>query len=184
MTPDPAIVVDLRKLFLAGATPSRLIRFIASHHAGDANWPRYVSTYFWAAFSVVIPRVESKLQNDHFETADFSHYNEDELHEIVVRAKEWHTNSTPEEDSLPAWFENLEVQDDFTTATAMHPEVHPSLVDCWPSMDEKARKFVRQSMINAQAYYERMRIIAKLAEQLQHQVIDLENRANCTVSAE
>jgi hypothetical protein len=182
MTPDPAIVADLRRLFLAGATPSRLIRLIASRHASDADWPRYVYSYFWAAFSIVFARIEHQAHNTFLDATDMSRFNEEELHDIVASAKEWLIDST-EDDTLPAWFDSVDVHDDFAVAENINPETHPSLVDSWPLMDEKARQFIRQSMINSQGYYERMRILAKLAERLQCQVINLENRMNTVVSS-
>jgi hypothetical protein len=43
-------------------------------------------------------------------------------------------------------------------------------------MTPRAKAFVRQSMVNAQGYYERMRVLALLAERLQEQIIELERQ--------
>ncbi len=66
--------------------------------------------------------------------------------------------------------------DDLKINDEIRPESHPALTDSWESMTPRAKAFVRQSMVNAQGYYERMRVLALLAERLQEQIIELERQ--------
>jgi hypothetical protein len=46
MRPDPLVVEELRKLFIAGATPSRLIKHIVARHAHEEKLYTLIQVYF------------------------------------------------------------------------------------------------------------------------------------------
>jgi hypothetical protein len=169
-------VIRLRELFAAGAAPSRLIGYIAERHSGDENWHRYVEAYFSSAFSVVIlDRIwENRSGNFSIEDKTASYLNTVVLQEIVERAHLWRHTIAGE-----AWFDGLDVSSsELKLIDSIKPEIHPSLSESWAAMSGKSRFFVRQAMINSQSYYEKTMILARLAENLQRQVAELERQVN------
>jgi hypothetical protein len=175
MPVDPQIVAELRAMFLNGSTPSRLVRYIASRHEGDPDWPTYVESYFTEAFSVT-------LLMDHYPTPveldgiDISDLDGDLLRDMVGRQAAWRESVSHPAGS--AWCDGLSVSpDDLTMNQQIRPESHPALTDSWASMTPRAREFVRQAMVNSQGYYERMQVLVRLVERLQEQINELERQS-------
>ena len=156
MTVDPQLVAELRRMFLEGATPSRLAR-----HVGDLECPDRVPAYFQEAFRVAV--LGSEL---HAELADA-----ELLRDMVGRNHLWRQP----DDLEPVWWDGLTVSpDDLRMVEAIHPEAHPALKDVWPSLPARAQGAIRQAMVNAQAYHERTQVLTRLVERLQEQVVRLE----------
>jgi hypothetical protein len=92
---------------------------------------------------------------------------------MVGRASVW--RAAPTETLEPTWFDGLAVSpDDLAIIDGIRPESLPALADTWAALPPRAQAAVRQAMVNAQAYYERMKVLARLVERLQQQVIELE----------
>jgi hypothetical protein len=97
---DPQIVAQLRAMFLDGATPSRLIRHIATRLEGDPTWPTYVEPYFTEAFSVTTFVMDDIPQAD-LDRTDLSELNVDILRDMVGRKTDW--RQAIREVSGPVW---------------------------------------------------------------------------------
>ena len=175
MQVDPQIVAELRAMFLNGATPSRLVRYIVSRHEGDQDWATYVESYFTEAFSVTLlmDRYPTPVDLDQIDLSDLDG---EILRDMVGRQVAWRESVSHPSGS--AWCDGLSVSsDDLTMNQKIRPESHPALTDSWASMTPRAREFVRQAMVNAQGYYERMQVFARLAERLQEQINELERQS-------
>lgn len=180
MTPNPLVVTTLRKMFAAGATPSRLIRYIADYHSSDPRWPQYVKNYFSSAFSIVLLDMENQSPDARLSEKKTSHLNTHVLHELVGRAHLWQGISASDR----VWFDGLAVSpDELTLIDQIKPELHPSLSGSWLLMTQEARDFVRRAMVNSQSYYEKTQILARLVEQLQQQLDDLERQPKTSRTA-
>jgi hypothetical protein len=170
---DPQVVAELRALFLDGATPSRLVRHIATRHEGDPSWPSHVEPYFAEAFAVTTFVMADRPPEADLDRHNLSELDVDILRDMVGRQAGW--RHTVAHAPGAAWCDDLSVStDDLRMGDQVRPESHPALADSWASMSPRAREFVRQAMVNAQGYYERMHVLVRLAERLQEQVIDLE----------
>jgi hypothetical protein len=173
MRVDPRIVTELREMFLNGATPSRLVRHIAVRHEGDQDWPTYVEPYFAEAFSVTTFAMVGHSAEVDLDRTDLSGIDVDLLRDMVGRKAAWRESA--DHISASAWCDGLTVSpDDLAMNDKIRPESHPALTDSWESMKPRAREFVRQAMVNAQGYYERMEVFVRLSEQLQKRIIELE----------
>jgi len=178
MTLDPHVIATLRKMFAEGATPSRLIQYIADYYGDAPEWTRYVQHYFWAAFSVVVLDMENQPADWQPDVRNSMRLNTDVLHEMVGRVHHWREQVRPMDAAGQIWFDELTIApDELSLVDNIKPELHPHLCNSWLAMKQPARDCVRQALVNAQAYYEKTQILARLVEQLQQQVIDLERQA-------
>lgn len=175
MPVDALIVTELRELFLNGATPSRLIRHIASRHEGESSWTQLVEPYFHQAFDVSTFFMEGRPQEVDLDSLDFDSLNKELLRDMVGRSAQW--KSAVDDESN--WSEGLAVAtDDRRMIEALRPESHSALADSWPNLPPRVRDFIRQSMVNAQGYYEQVQVLSKLIERLQAQVLELEQQGD------
>jgi len=175
MQADPQIVAELRTMFLNGATPSRLVRHIAARHEGD-DWPAYVDAYFAESFSVTTFATNGHTLNVDLDRIESFEFDVDILRDMVGRIGVW--RASVDDAPAPAWCDGFSVSsDDLKMNDKTRPESHPALADSWASMTPRAREFVRQAMVNAQGYYERMQVLGRLVERLQEQVIEFERQS-------
>jgi hypothetical protein len=112
MIPDDDVVARLRELFIAGATPSRLIEYIARHHAGDPNWPRYVQPYFATAFSVALLEWENRSPELPIDERMAAYLDTTVLHEMVGRAHLWRQMVITPANGEEAWLDWLKISPD------------------------------------------------------------------------
>ena len=94
---------------------------------------------------------------------------------MVGRSGRWRESV----DSAPgsAWCDELAVSpDDLKMHDGVRPESHPALADIWNALPPRAQDFLRRTMVNAQGYYERAQVLARLVERLQEQVVELERQ--------
>jgi hypothetical protein len=178
MRTDPAIVAELRKQFVDGATPSRLIQYILEQHPTDCKGDKYrlIQGYFEEAFR--IPLVRNLRRDDSYssESLQYAFLNESLLHEMIVNEPQW--NPTPKSNQVcsSTWLEPL-------TATAEeellnHARSTPprELADSWNDLGQSERAYILRLIANLTLVHERSTILARLAERLQQKVVDLEKR--------
>lgn len=163
MTTDPRVVAELRELFVAGATPSRLIRHIATRH-DEPCWPDLVPHYFAEAFAVAV------LAADGWP----SDLDRELLRDMVGRSHLWRTPEDAESD--PAWWDGMRPVSgsERELLDRLRPETEPALREVWDSLPERTRSHIRRTAVNAAAYHEYAAVLARLVERLQEQVIRLE----------
>lgn len=163
---DPNFITELRVMFLNGASPTHLIHHVAARYSGEPMWAFYTEEYFSQAFQIgmlVPPRIYAESVDRNL------------LRDMVGRCPLWRDSVAHLVPLGSAWCDGLTVAiDDLPMAEAIHPEAHPALADLWPTLPERAQLAIRQSMVNAQACYERMQVFVRLAGRLQERVAELE----------
>lgn len=169
MQTDPVLVGELRTLFKSGATPSALIRVIAERHAGESQLDRVVRAYFREAFAVPMLRVTREHVEHIVQGGDGAWLNSRVVHQMVAARVEWDAPA----DGAPraaCWLDGLTAADesatlrDFETRTAAEPPAW------WDKLDEAGQRDIARTAANAQSLYERVQVLAALAERLQQQL--------------
>lgn len=175
MNLDLSVVEQLRLMFLTGATPFRLVCFIAEHHAEDPKWPRYVQQYFWEAFFVTFLALENYPHDKKLRAEDFSSRNVAIIHDIIRQIPRWRDNDDPESAELSSWCDELEIpMEELEMVEQLAPESHPSLSASWPNLNSPVQDFIRQTMTNSRIHYEQVQFLKSLITTLQKQIIELE----------
>jgi hypothetical protein len=124
---------------------------------------------------------ENKSPDLDLDETDLSFLNTDVLHDIIRRVPFWRTAAVPPLSVHRAWCDGMTMApDELELIDGIRPESHPALAESWPSMDVRAREFVRQAMVNAQVCHERVQILSCLVEALQKQVNEPEQSVDHT----
>lgn len=177
MPADPQVVAELRSLFKDGATPSRLIRHIVDRHPGEERLHFLVQDYFREAFAVGLVRI-SKRALDEPDSADLplAFLNIHLTHEMVGTRPKWDRDDSSPANGRPSWLAPLSATDEAALIEQTQPVTLPELAGCWDRLDPIAQAYVRRVLGNADALYERVQILARLAERLQQKVLELEDQ--------
>jgi hypothetical protein len=168
------LITDLRQMFRNGATPSRLIQHLVCHHDGKENWFDFVQTCFREAFSVSFVRIPDQIERVDFNDLSLAHLNKDLVHEMIQTRHLWDTDQGGQQGCHSPWLDSLTAQDDVERFRQLHPGTNPILAKSWPHLEPKAQKHVQMRLANADSYYERVLILARLAERLQQRIVELE----------
>ena len=169
MQPDPEFVAELRTIFKGGATPSALIRVIAERYTGETQIDRVVRAYFREAFGVPMLRVLREHVEHIVQGGDGAWLNSRVVHQMVAARVEWDAPA----DGAPraaCWMDGLTATDEaamlreFESRTAAEPPAW------WDKLDESSRRDITRTAANAQSLYERVQVLAALAERLQQQL--------------
>jgi hypothetical protein len=165
--PDPQVILELRSLFLHGATPSRLIQHIAVRHAAEGNLYFLVQSYFRAAFSTPVLRVSPDVLLQDPQGLELAFLNVHLIHDMILRRPEWAVTDQPDGETT-SWIDGLKASNDAALIDQANPEKVPELAKSWGLLDEDAKRYIRRVFGNAQALQEHVLILARLTEQLQH----------------
>jgi len=168
MSPDPRVIAELRALFKAGATPSRLVRHVVAEHGNGPDTDRLVRAYFREAFGVPMFRASASLLTLPPEQLAFSGVTARCVHEMVEHRAEWDAD-----DTTSSWLDALTATDAGVSFDRVSPERTPELAGVWDQLDESTRNLLRRLFSSNQNLGEQVAILARLAEQLQQQVIAL-----------
>jgi hypothetical protein len=173
MSTRPEVVNELRWLFKGGATPSRLIRHIVERHEGERSYHALIQEYFLEAFGIPIVRGLNPI--DDYQHADlrYAFLNEWLVHEMIQRRKEWDTELT-ETSEAGAWLDSLAAGDDKQRFREVQSVNLPDLDVCWPRLAPEERDYIHRSLASARGLYESVKILSRLAECLQQQLIELQ----------
>jgi hypothetical protein len=172
---NPQLIADLRQMFRNGATPSRLIQHLVLHHHGKDNWFDFVQASFREAFSVPFVRIPDQLEQVHFHDLSLAHLNKGLVHEMIQTRHLWDTDQGNHAGCHSTWLDSLTAQDDVERFQQLYPAADPLLAKSWSYLDPKAQKQIQMRLANADSYYERVLILARLAERLQQRILELEN---------
>jgi hypothetical protein len=166
---DPQVVQESRTLFLAGTTPSRLIKYIISRHATEEKLYSLIQFYFREAFLTPLLRASSELMLNDSQGMSLAFLNENLVHQMLLNRQEWDTEHSPDSHGTN-WFDGLHPRSDADLINNVKPELIPELSKSWGLMDEEAKRYIQRAFGNAQALHERVVLLSRLAEQLQQQV--------------
>jgi hypothetical protein len=182
--PDPTVINELRALFKAGATPSRLMRhIIANREPQILPWTdKLIRAYFREAFRIPMFRLSAGLLADGPEGLVVAHINRNVIHQMIVNRSEWDKESA-DSPASSTWMDSLTATDESQMVEHSHPESWKELSNVWGQLDDSAKKCIKRLIGNSQTLYEKVEILATLSEQLQQQVIALENEVNSSVGA-
>ena len=175
MTPEPDVIAELRGLFKAGATPSRLMRHILEHHGPDQTTDRLIRAYFREAFCVPMFRASVSLLTPGLEGLPIAGVNGSVIHRMVQMRGEWDHNPKDNGHPTPSWMGSLVATDEGKMIEQSDPESSPELSGAWKSLDPSTQQYIKRLMGNSQTLYEKVIILSTLVEQLQQQVIALES---------
>jgi hypothetical protein len=145
MPPDPRVIAELRALFKAGATPSRLVRHVVAEHGTGPDTDWLVRAYFREGFGVPMFRASASLLTLPPEQLAFAGVTPRTLHQMVECRGEWDTEGG----------------------------VGPSWLDTLPVAQPAGREETPETA-TARHLYEERAILSRLVEQLQQQVTALE----------
>jgi hypothetical protein len=174
MPTDPHVVDALRAMFNDGATPSQLIRFIISRHQNDSDWHHLIQRYFRLAFLVPVVRIMN--DPDRWEQADLSHWdlNIHLLHRMVENRPIWNQHAANTEANQQSWLDSLVATDEAELIRQAQPPAE--LAGSWPELAPAVKEYVGRITGNVHALYERVLILARLAERLQQQVAEAQSQ--------
>ena len=182
--PDPIVINEMRALFKAGATPTRLMRHILAHHEPQIlPWTdKLIRAYFREAFRIPMFRLSAGLLAEGQKGLIIAHINRNVIHQMIVNGSEWDKENA-NAPTGSSWMDSLTATDESQMVEQSHPELWKELGGSWDKLDDSARKCIKRLIGNFQTQNEKVEILATLAEQLQQQVIALENEASSSVGA-
>lgn len=170
MKPKPEVVEGLRELFIKGATYSGLLRYILNHHGGEV--PRQLVYSYWhvafssALFQPIKKEVGCKANDEYY-----SQLTSRLIPEIIRNGETWITDAESE-----TWWNDLEM-DSSPVCESEKPTWMST--ESWDSLTDAERQQLAQTIQNGEIQYQQKRLLARLAEQLQRQLSELE-AANST----
>lgn len=171
MKTDRQLVEDIRRMFLDGATPSRLVRYVVANapiRDDDIRLRRLVQDYFSEAFGIFLRRIplsDSDLRND-FSSAGL---NQLPLHRIVQNKSDWLNNR-----QAGSWLDDLEVTESNEWSDSVDLSSETELAGVLDHLDDSATKAIKRWISNINFLYEQVQILAALAERLQEKIDQLE----------
>jgi hypothetical protein len=174
---DPLVIAELRALFKSGATPSRLMRHIVAHHGSQPipEIDRLIRAYFREGFGIPMFRASADILAMEQEDLRIADYSANVIHRMVETKSEWDKNITANGHLTTSWIDSLSASNESLLLEQSHPELTIELSGVWSSLDENAKEFIKRLLGNSRVLYEKVALLATLAEQLQQQVIALEN---------
>jgi hypothetical protein len=164
------LVKELRRLFLDGATPSRLMQHIAKHHPDDPRLRHVIADYFSEAFDIPLLR-NVVSDEDYSPNKRHGHFNRDVVPEIIQRIGGWNKANLE-----GTWLEGLSIKSLGEETERLKSAHFEELDRVWETLNDKERFYIirKSALINNE--WEAMKILAALAERLQAKIDELEDR--------
>jgi hypothetical protein len=173
MTVNPLVVEELRALFKAGATPSRLIEHLVTRHGGEPNEHALIQEYFREAFGVAIVRGLRPFDDYRHEDLRYAFLNQDLLHEMIEKQASWNPGRTTDNSGERSWLDSLTATDPTEQVRKAEATGMPELADVWNSLKPAERSVINRIIAGFNTRAEMATILARLAERLQQQVREL-----------
>ncbi len=169
-----SVIQELRSMFKAGASPSRLIQHIVNRHPHEGNWHGLIQDYFREAFGVSIVRGLTPSENYADIDLRYAYLNEDVLHEMVQMRSSW-DQELNQEGVLPCWIDTLvatSATDRLREGKRLGPP--PDFSEGWEKLSESDRAGIIRVNSSYKGRTELVHILARLVERLQQQIVTLE----------
>jgi hypothetical protein len=173
MEVNEALVQELRRMLLDGATPSRLLqRLLEDPSTEGVLAPGLVDSYFSAAFgNKVYPLTAA--QGEVFSSLHFAYLNGDALHKILEDLSEWRRSV---EVADTTWCDDIEAVDIRLKLREFDAKKDPYLAGSWDQLDDKAQSHIRHCMAALAVAQEQVHILRMLSERLQQKLFRLEQQ--------
>jgi hypothetical protein len=173
MQTDPLLVDELRAHFKAGATPSALVRLIAERYPNEPAPDQLVRAYFREAFGVPMLRIGPDQVAQVAQGEGLPALNDSTLHRMVAMRSEW--DKAPSAENAMCWLDSAAATEEAEMLRNVETELPLSSLAWWERLDDDGKRFVARSVANGRSLYERVQVLAALAEQLQQQVLALQS---------
>ncbi|MCI0459148.1 MAG: hypothetical protein L0Z62_19500 [Gemmataceae bacterium] len=177
----PQVVAELRALFREGNTPSRLIKHIVACHPGEQHLFSLIQQYFREAFAVPLVRVTNRPEDYASDDLRFAHLNVHLIHQIIQHRHEWDTPAEPGPGGEPGWLDALVATDEVELIQQAEPANLAEFSPSWDQLDPQVQKYIKRLFGNVNALYEKVLILARLAERLQQRAADQAEGAALTI---
>ncbi len=172
MKVDPHVVTELRRRFMSGATPSRLIMDIIDWHGDDAGTYGLIQSYFQEAFGVHHVQIaKSVLQICEQDALRYAHLNTHLLYEMLLHRGDWDDRSESEMRDHPAWYDSVELSGEFALVEHARNCHFPEFGNVWEKLSDEAKEYLHQTVGNLNYLHQMSTLLARLTEQLQHNLV-------------
>lgn len=170
--PNESLVQELRKMFLDGATPSRLLQRLLDEPASEETLgPGVVDRYFSAAFGSKVYPLTAATQGEVFSTLHYAYLNGDTLYQMLENLSEWRRGVEGD-----FWCDDVEAIDARVKLREFSPQADPELARFWDGLDPKAQAYIRACVVSLQVAQEKIHALRLLAERLQQKLVQAEER--------
>ena len=172
---DAVIIEELRELFRNGATPSRLMHHVRNRFPGEKVSMWVIQAYFEQAFCLGMVRGISPAM-DVTNPRTFPSLNKRLILEMVHSRNDWNTLGSHSTDPK-SWFDHLETRSEDEVIEMSRLEPHSFIsAEGWQALGPDDQQMLRAHFAGNEMVSERVQILATLAERLQQQVEELEER--------
>lgn len=169
METDAHFVGELRATFKAGVTPSALVRAVAERHAGEPQIDRLVRAYFREVFRVPMLQIGREGVERIARGCGSPALDAAVIQRRVAARAGWDVLATGDEPGA-CWLDSATATDEAEMLRATEAEMRSDSVPGWDQLGGEGRRFLTRALANARPPYERLRILAVLADQLQQQL--------------
>lgn len=173
---EEEIIQELRSLFKKGATPSRMVRYVVQRFPDQQVDIWTICEYLEKAFCLPMVRLIRPGVDLSSDLRLCAAINRNLIPEIISLQADWDKSDDPDFLS-DSWFDGL----NSTTpheAKNLASETRNYIVSetTWAALSEDEKESLRLQSAGTHTLMERVKILATLAERLQHQVEELEQR--------
>lgn len=153
----------------AGGTPSALVRAVAERHAGEPQIDWLLRAYFREAFRVPMLQIGREGVERIARGCGSPALDAAVIHRMVAARAGWDVLA-PGDEPRACWLDSATATDKAEMLRATEAEMRPDSVPGWDQLGGEGRRFLTRALANARPPYERLRILAALADQLQQQL--------------
>src|SRR5579862_6978933 len=148
------LIQQIRLMLCKGCTPLHIIQHLSNRFHGAGRWQSFVTDCFRQAFGVTLlslpDRYESLLASHKVQ----DYLNTEILHEMISNRHVWMAMDR-ERDGCDSWLDDVNTTDIWTATDQFDPQAIPEIAVCWPHLDGAARQYIRMTIVNSKAHYER-----------------------------
>jgi hypothetical protein len=170
------VITGLRQLFARGATFSGLLRYIVSQHPGERVTPATVREYLMDAFAIPFHepiRMDVESPASDVLCAAVTAFL---IPEIVSARPRWDGEPGSAEGARD-WLDDLPVRDAGQVQEPSTATPHPGISAAgWAALSIAERERLAQMEAGNRLLWERVQVLARLAEQLQRRICELEDK--------
>ncbi len=180
MTLKPEAIEGLRNQFIAGATFSGLLRYLLDQHSGEQLSAQAIQLYFAEAFSIPffggVKKDASRRENDrHYATIDTWL-----ITRVISTSDAWLQQSL-NGTSQSFWWNDLDLNtgDQFSRGK---PEWLSE--ESWGALSSVEQERIAAAVTSCEVLSQDVLVLARLAEELQRQLSDLQRPTEVEVTAQ